>query len=40
VVAPVGRGGRQRLVRLVRRADGGVERTDLGGVRFVEMRRE
>jgi protein-L-isoaspartate(D-aspartate) O-methyltransferase len=36
VVAPVGR-GRQRLVRLTRRADGSVEREDLGGVRFVTM---
>ncbi|MFB6159841.1 MAG: protein-L-isoaspartate O-methyltransferase [Haloferacaceae archaeon] len=36
VVAPVGT-GRQRLVRLTRRADGGVERADLGGVRFVTM---
>ncbi|MFB6081140.1 MAG: protein-L-isoaspartate(D-aspartate) O-methyltransferase [Haloferacaceae archaeon] len=36
VVAPVGT-ARQRLVRLVRRADGSVEREDLGGVRFVSM---
>lgn len=37
VVAPVGR-GRQRLVRLTRRADGGVERDTHGRVRFVSMR--
>ncbi|MFB6303860.1 MAG: protein-L-isoaspartate(D-aspartate) O-methyltransferase [Haloferacaceae archaeon] len=36
VLAPVGT-GRQRLVRLTRREDGGVEREDLGGVRFVTM---
>jgi protein-L-isoaspartate(D-aspartate) O-methyltransferase len=37
VVAPVGE-GRQRLVVLHRRADGGVDREDHGGVRFVPMR--
>jgi protein-L-isoaspartate(D-aspartate) O-methyltransferase len=36
VVGPVGT-NRQRLVRLARRADGGVDREDLGGVRFVTM---
>jgi len=38
VVAPVGR-RRQELVRLTRRADGGVDRESHGGVRFVPMRR-
>jgi protein-L-isoaspartate(D-aspartate) O-methyltransferase len=37
IVAPVGR-GRQRLVRLTRRADGGVDRETHGAVRFVPMR--
>ncbi|WP_251342335.1 protein-L-isoaspartate(D-aspartate) O-methyltransferase [Haloplanus halophilus] len=37
IVAPVGR-GRQELVRLTRRADGGVDRERHGGVRFVSMR--
>jgi protein-L-isoaspartate(D-aspartate) O-methyltransferase len=37
VVAPVGH-GRQRLVRLTRRADGGVDRETHGAVRFVPMR--
>jgi len=37
VVAPVGR-GRQRLVRLTRRADGGTDRETHGAVRFVPMR--
>jgi protein-L-isoaspartate(D-aspartate) O-methyltransferase len=37
VVAPVGE-GRQRLVVLHRRADGGLDREDRGGVRFVPMR--
>jgi protein-L-isoaspartate(D-aspartate) O-methyltransferase len=37
IVAPVGR-RRQELVRLTRRADGGVERETHGGVRFVPMR--
>jgi protein-L-isoaspartate(D-aspartate) O-methyltransferase len=37
IVAPVGR-GRQRLVRLTRRADGGVGRETHGAVRFVPMR--
>jgi protein-L-isoaspartate(D-aspartate) O-methyltransferase len=36
VVGPVG-DRRQRLIRLQRRADGGVEREDHGGVRFVPM---
>ncbi|MFB6102920.1 MAG: protein-L-isoaspartate(D-aspartate) O-methyltransferase [Haloplanus sp.] len=36
IVAPVGR-GRQELVRLTRRADGGVDRETHGGVRFVRM---
>jgi len=36
IVAPVGR-GRQRLVRLTRRADGGVDRETHGAVRFVPM---
>jgi protein-L-isoaspartate(D-aspartate) O-methyltransferase len=39
VVAPVGR-GRQELVRLTRRADGGVDRETHGGVRFVPMRSD
>jgi protein-L-isoaspartate(D-aspartate) O-methyltransferase len=37
LVAPVGR-GRQRLVRLTRRPDGGVDRETHGAVRFVPMR--
>jgi protein-L-isoaspartate(D-aspartate) O-methyltransferase len=37
IIAPVGR-GRQELVRLTRRADGGVDRSRHGGVRFVPMR--
>jgi protein-L-isoaspartate(D-aspartate) O-methyltransferase len=37
VVAPVG-DRRQELVRLRRRADGGVDRETFGGVRFVPMR--
>lgn len=37
VVGPVG-GGRQRLLRLTRRPDGGVTREDRGGVRFVPMK--
>jgi len=37
IVAPVGR-GRQQLVRLTRRADGGVDRETHGRVRFVPMR--
>ena len=37
IVAPVGR-ERQPLVRLTRRADGGVEQEHHGGVRFVPMR--
>jgi protein-L-isoaspartate(D-aspartate) O-methyltransferase len=37
IVAPVGR-GRQRLVRLTRRADGGVDSETHGAVRFVPMR--
>jgi protein-L-isoaspartate(D-aspartate) O-methyltransferase len=36
VVAPIGR-RRQTLVRARRRADGGLDRTDHGGVRFVTM---
>lgn len=36
IVAPVGR-GRQRLVRLTRRADGRVDRETHGAVRFVPM---
>ncbi|WP_129114514.1 protein-L-isoaspartate(D-aspartate) O-methyltransferase [Halegenticoccus tardaugens] len=39
LVGPVGR-SRQRLVRLRRRADGGVERETHGDVRFVPMRRD
>ncbi|MDB2271164.1 protein-L-isoaspartate(D-aspartate) O-methyltransferase [Halorubrum ezzemoulense] len=37
VVAPVREGGRQRLVRLTLR-EGGIDREDHGGVRFVPMR--
>jgi protein-L-isoaspartate(D-aspartate) O-methyltransferase len=37
IAAPVGR-RRQELVRLTRRADGGVDRETHGGVRFVPMR--
>lgn len=37
IVGPVGR-DRQRLVRLRRRADGGVDREQRGAVRFVPMR--
>jgi protein-L-isoaspartate(D-aspartate) O-methyltransferase len=37
IVAPVGR-DRQELVRLIRRADGGLDRERHGGVRFVPMR--
>jgi protein-L-isoaspartate(D-aspartate) O-methyltransferase len=37
VVAPVGR-DRQELLRLTRRADGGIDRERHGGVRFVPMR--
>ncbi|MFC7172570.1 protein-L-isoaspartate(D-aspartate) O-methyltransferase [Haloplanus litoreus] len=39
IVAPVGR-GRQELVRLTRRTDGGVDRETHGGVRFVPMRSD
>ncbi|WP_101295428.1 protein-L-isoaspartate(D-aspartate) O-methyltransferase [Halegenticoccus soli] len=38
IVGPVGE-SRQRLVRLRRRADGGIDRETHGGVRFVPMRR-
>ncbi|WP_338739980.1 protein-L-isoaspartate(D-aspartate) O-methyltransferase [Haloplanus salilacus] len=37
IVAPVGR-DRQELLRLTRRADGGIDRETHGGVRFVPMR--
>ncbi len=37
VVAPVGESGSQRLVRLTVRDDGGVDRADHGGVRFVPL---
>ena len=37
IVAPIGR-GRQHLVQLTRRADGGVDRETHGAVRFVPMR--
>jgi len=39
IVAPVGR-GRQELVRLTRRADGGVDHETHGSVRFVPMRSD
>ncbi|SEQ87800.1 protein-L-isoaspartate(D-aspartate) O-methyltransferase [Natrinema salaciae] len=37
LLAPIG-SGRQTLVRATKRADGSLERTEHGGVRFVEMR--
>ncbi|WP_435334775.1 protein-L-isoaspartate(D-aspartate) O-methyltransferase [Haloarchaeobius sp. TZWWS8] len=38
ILAPIGpRGGSQRLVAGTRRADGGLDTEDRGGVRFVEM---
>ena len=37
LVAPVGPPGDQRLLRLRRRADGSIERTDLGPVAFVPL---
>ncbi len=37
VLAPVGGSGAQRLVRLTIRDDGGVDREDHGGVRFVPL---
>ncbi|MGQ3412577.1 protein-L-isoaspartate(D-aspartate) O-methyltransferase [Natrinema sp. LN54] len=39
ILAPIGTGiGSQRLVSATKRADGSLERTEHGGVRFVEMR--
>jgi protein-L-isoaspartate(D-aspartate) O-methyltransferase len=37
IVAPVGEDGRQRLVRWVKLAGGGLKKQDLGAVRFVPM---
>lgn len=37
LVMPVGRGGGQRLLRLQRRAGGGFDEEDLGGVAFVPL---
>ncbi len=37
LLAPIGRGS-QRLIGAVKRSDGSLDREDLGGVRFVEMR--